>query len=285
VAMETITGVTYIDVLKLCPDFVSLDISVSSTGWCKWSNGNFTYGKYSLLTPTEDDVGRRREFRDFLKDLFKDEEFEYLFVEDVIGGVNHKTNKILYQLNPLADDLIDDGVLKVKKVLREDNNKWKMHLRKCSGFVSSVRGSKDVKGDIQSCLHMLGFGSASTPLVEDIYDAVGLAMGLIFKLYVLKDTKTGPKLKKNISKVYKLKQFTEEYSALDYANDVGGSIESVNFCNIKKDLKWNFKRLIENLDDDKRTFVISIFTCKIGALALDKGFDLDSEMSYIVAYR
>jgi hypothetical protein len=284
--MLSIEGVSYLDIIKLSPDFVSLDISVHSTGYARWYKGELTTGTYSIQAPPEDEVGRRREFRTFLKDLLKDDEFEYLFIEDVIGSINFKTAKALYQLNPIADDMIDSGVLNVKTVIREGNKVWKSYLRKCSGYVSPIRSKKDDKEIIRDCLLLMGFGDGTNKTIkEDIYDAIGLACGIIYKRYILKDTKSGPKLKKDLSKGYKILQFPDLYQALDEANDIGGEIHQVNFMNIKKDLKYNFKNMIETLDDDKKTFVISILTCKMGAIALDKNLDLSREDSYLVVFR
>ena len=86
-------------------------------------------------------------------------------------------------------------------------------------------------------------------------------------------------------KGYKIKQFFDEYGALDFANELGGEIHEVDFLRIKKDLKFNFKHMITDLDDDSKTFLIKILTCKMGVVALEKGLDLDSEVSYLVVYR
>jgi hypothetical protein len=272
--------------IEMIPSFISLDISVTSTGWVKWLNGELTTGTYKLQTDDDDEVGRRREFRDFIKGVFQQDEYDYLFIEDVIGSVNFKTAKSLYQLNPLADDMIDDGIIFAKKVVREDNKVWKKHLKLCSGYTSPIRADSDDKRIIRDALLLLGFGDGTTNTIkQDIYDAIGLAVGTIYRLLVLKEAEVKKKLKKDIGKVYKILQFNDYYQALDKANDVGGEIHSVDFMRISRDLKYNFKRLIEELDDDKKTYIISVLTNKMGAIALDKGLDLDVEISHLVVYR
>lgn len=276
---------TYLDIFKLSPNFISLDISVNETGWGKWLDGEYTYGFYKLKTPESDDVGRRREFREFLKELFGDDQFEYCFIEDVIGGVNFKTNKILYQLNPIADDLIADGILHAKQVVREGNTEWKSYLRKCSGYKSKIVGSSEVKADIQAALHMMDFGSPDAAIAEGSYDATGMAIAIIYKRYVLAKQLKAPKLKTDITKGYKVKQFADEFEALDYANELPREIVEVDFLEINRDLKSNFKRFVTDLGADDKIFVIKILTSKIGLLALKKKLDLDLEVSYLVVYK
>jgi hypothetical protein len=284
--IKEISSVSYSDVFKLVQSFISLDISVHATGWGKWLNGEYTTGIYAIKTGEHDEVGRRREFRQFLLGLFGDVEYEYLFVEDIIGSVNFKTAKILYQLNPLADDMIDDGVLKAQQIIREDNKSWKSSLNKCAGYKSDIRAEKNDKVIAMESLYLLGFGDRTTNITpEGVYDATGLAVGILFKKFIARGVKTTKRLKKDVSKVYKIHQFSDYYQALDDANELGGEIHEVDFMRIRKDLRYNFKKLIEDLDDDRKTYLISIQTCKIGALALEKGLDLDIETSYLVIYR
>lgn len=284
--MLNIESVSYLDIFKLVPSFISLDISKNATGWVKWLNEEVTTGVFSITAPEEDEVGRRRQFREFLKELFGDDEFEYLFIEDVIGSVNFKTAKILYQLNTIPDDMVVDGVIKAKTIIREDNKVWKKNLKSCSGYVSKVRSDSDDKKIVRESLYLLGFGDGTNNVIkQDIYDAIGLAVGVIFKKFILKEDKSKRKLRKDISRGYKIHQFSDYYQALDDANEVGGEIYESDFTNAKKDLKYNFKKLIEELEDDGKTFLIKIPTCKIGAVALDKGLDLNMETSYLVVYR
>lgn len=282
----SIETLSYKNIITLVPSFISLDISKTSTGWIKYINGVQTQGTFTIQAPMEDGVGQRREFREFLKDLFQDDEFEYLFIEDTIGSINYKTARTLYQLNPIADDMIADGIIKANNIIREDNKVWKKNLKKCANYKGSIRAESDDKYITRMALLNLGFGDGTTnTIAEDIYDAMGLSIGIIYRIKVLNEQKSVKKLKKDIGKVYKIHQFYDLYEALDDANEVGGEIHQVDFTNIKRDLKFNFKRLIEELDDDTKTFIISIPTSKIGAVALNKGLNLDIPMSYLVVYR
>lgn len=281
-----ISKVDYMSIIKFCPSFVSLDISQNSTGWSRWHSGVFTTGSFSLEELKEDPVAMRREFRRQMREIFNELEYDFVFVEDVIGSVNFKTAKTLYQLNPIVDDMIDDGILFAKEVIRPGNTEWKKWLRQCSGYKSEIRADSDVKRIVRDCLFLLDFGDGTTDtIVQDIYDSVGMAVGVIYNRSVAKEVKSKKKLKKDVSKGYKIHQFSDEYAALDDANEVGGEIHRVNFMRIKKDLKHNFKKLVTDLDDDSKTFVIEIETSRIGVVALDKGLDLDTPVSYLVIYR
>lgn len=180
--MLNIRELQYQDILKLEPTFISLDISVKSTGWVKSINGNVEWGTYTLKS--EDELGRRREFRQFLIDLLGNQEYPIVFVEDVIAGTNFKTSKGLIQLNYIVDDLMDLAIIKVGKVVRVDNNRWKKYLRQVSNYKNIGIKEKDIKKQIRICLNNIGFEEKA---VQDIYDAVGLAVAMIFQQKVLKE--------------------------------------------------------------------------------------------------
>jgi hypothetical protein len=55
--------------------------------------------------------------------------------------------------------------------------------------------------------------------------------------------------------------------------------------NIKRDLKFNFKKAVEEIQSDTKLFIVSILTCKIGAVALEKKLDLANEVSHLLIYR
>lgn len=285
----TIEAITYLDILKYVNSFISLDISKSSTGWIRYIDGEYTQGTYTVETDYDiDAVGARKEFRKFLKDLFDGYHFEYVFIEKPTGGANFKTNTVLYQLNPLVDDMIDDGILFADNIIREDNNEWKKNLRKVSGYESEIKGEADIKQQIRDCLYLLGYGDKTTKVIkEDTYDAMGIAVGVIYRIKVLQTIKKPKKLKNDITKVWKVEQFSNELDQYDYAQTKNRDEDIVvlDFFNIKRDLKYNFKKYIEETQDDTKIYMINILTCKIGELAIRKKFDLDLEESFLVVWR
>ena len=72
----------YTDFLKYEPTFLSLDISVRSTGWVKSVNGEVTWGTKTL--EAEDELGRRKEFREFLISMLGDIHFPVVFVANPV---------------------------------------------------------------------------------------------------------------------------------------------------------------------------------------------------------
>ena len=282
-----IKALTYIDILKFSKSFFSLDISVSGTGWAKWEDGNLTYGVYSIETPKDDSLGRRKEFRTFLRATMGSTHYETIFVEDVIGSINFETANILYQLNPIVDDMVDDGVLFADKIRREGNKEWKKSLKLCAGYNSTIRGMNDDKKMIRESLLLLGFGDGTTnEIPQDVYDAVGMAVGTLFSTHVLGATpKKKVKLKSNISVGYQIKQYDTHEKALKAAEKKNRAIHEVDYTESKGNFKNNFKKYIEELGSDTGVFLICIETNRLGALALDKNLDLDYPISYLLAFR
>ena len=157
---------------------------------CRWRNNIwyiFNRGK------------RRKEFRSFLISQISDRHYPVVFVEDVIAGTNFKTTKGLIQLNTIVDDLKEYGLLDIGEIKRIDNKKWKMYLRKASNYDGDIKKEED-KELIRNCLKELSF---SPDVKQDIYDAMGIAIAVIYRDTVLVDTpKTENVLKKDLKKGY-----------------------------------------------------------------------------------
>lgn len=166
---------SYLDILKQSFDFISLDISVHSTGWVRYKEGKLDYGTFSIQS--EDDLGRRKEFKAFVKGLFGIDYYPIVYIEDVIMGTNFKTTKALIQLNSIVDDLAADGILHIDSINRVDNNHWKKYLRELAGYKPAVK-KEDHKIMIINCLGILGFNE-NVP--QDIYDSLGMALAIIHR--------------------------------------------------------------------------------------------------------
>ena len=285
VELHAIDELTIERVFSHVDSFISLDISKTSTGWVRYRNKVKEEGYYTITSAEDDLLGQRKEFREFIKDLFQNETYQYVFIEDTIGSVNYKTARILHQLNPIVDDLMEMGIIPQSPVIREDNQVWKKNLRYVSNYKSEIRGEDD-KSMIRNALKKLRYGDGTTTFVrEDIYDAHGLAVGCITRLVLRSEPEVKRKLRTDISKVYKIEQFSDEYEAFDRANELDRTIENLNFMNIARDLKYAFKNHITESGDDSNIYVISIPTNKIGALLLSKKLNLDYEISYLVVYQ
>lgn len=278
-----LSPVTYEDFFKFSRAFVSLDVSVGSTGWVRWVDGKLEYGTYAIQAETDDGVGRRKEFANFLRELFGDTKYEHVFIEDVIASVNFYTARILYQLNPIVDDLIDAGDIFSEHLYREGNTVWKKHLRSASNYTSPVKSDKNEKKMVRECMKLLGFGDGSTKEIkQDVYDAMGLAVGTLYRLNVLDDTQVGRKPKADLLRGFRIKQFNDLYDAVKYAEKDSSDIELLDFRGISRDLRHHFKEFILGRDSNKGIFVVSVPTGKLGVVGLEKNLSFDSDMTYLV---
>lgn len=289
--------VTYIDIVQCAKSFISLDISIHSTGWVHWVNGNLSMGVYHIQST--EDIDRKFEFKTFLKELFGDDEFEYCFIEDVYGGANFKTVKSLLQLNTLVDELVYEKEVKVNQIKRENNGVWKRHLKDVGDYIPKILGESD-KEMIVASLENLDFSkqvidsflqeSIPAKSYQDICDAMGMAIAVIKRdiIDVQNKVHTAKKVKADLRRGYKITQYEDGFDALDEANEVaeskGRELKVIDLTGKSRDLLYNFKKTAEQFGDDI-IYVIKIETTKAGTIALDKNFDLTLPLSYILCYR
>lgn len=276
-----IKSVSYQDILQLEPDFISLDISINSTGWVRSRDGVIDFGTYSLKSL--DELDRRVEFRGFLQDLIGGYSYKRVYVEDVIAGTNFKTTKSLIQLNTIVDDMKVFDLIKVDKIIREDNNSWKKYLRQVSNYESDIK-KENPKDMIVQCLNQIGF---IEDVKQDIYDAMGLAVAMIFKEKVLGEERDTTKpLKKDIRRGYKIKQLDSIekllYEAAKESKKRNREIEEVDWSNEKRDIIYLFKQKINTDKDDNKIYCITIKSVKLGILALNKNLNTDKDITYLL---
>lgn len=273
---------SYLDFLRLEPTFLSLDISVRSTGWVLSVDGVIKSGTKSL--EKEDDVGRRREFREFLLELIGDLHLPVVMIEDVIAGTNFKTTKGLIHLNSIIDDLKEYDLVSVDEIKRIDNKKWKRYLRQASNYVPDIK-KEDDKILIRNCLNELGFDSS---IKQDIYDALGMAVAIIFRDKILQEkSKTDAVLKKDLKRGYTIRQFdtlsdkSEKYIKR-LEEKYNREVEVVDWSEESRDVLYLFKRKVTQDDLDDKIYVIHINSMKLGILALTKKLNTDIPFSYLI---
>lgn len=275
----------YSDFLKYEPTFLSLDISVRSTGWVKSVNGEVTWGTKTL--EAEDELGRRKEFREFLISMLGKTHFPVVFVEDVIAGTNFKTTKGLIQLNTIVDDLKEYGLVSVGEIKRIDNKVWKKYLKMASNYDGDIK-KEDEKQLITNCMKELGF---NFKIKQDIYDAMGIAVAVIYRDKVLKDKpKVETVLKKDLKTGYVIKQFENKdkkyEKALESLKDkYGREIEEIDWSAESRDILYLFKQKINKDKVDNKIYIIYVNNMKLGVLALTKKLSVDYPFSYLIITR
>lgn len=273
---------SYLDFLKLEPTFLSLDISVRSTGWVLSVNGEIKSGIKSLQN--EDELGRRKEFKEFLLELIGDLHIPVVIIEDVIAGTNFKTTKGLIQLNSIIDDLKEYDLVSVDEIKRIDNKKWKRYLKQASNYVGDIKKEED-KELIRNCLNELGF---DLKIKQDIYDALGMAVAVIFRDKILQEkSKTDAVLKKDLKRGYTIKQFDGMSVKSDkYIKKVqdkyNREIEEIDWSGESRDILYLFRQKIIKDDLDDKVYVIRVNSMKLGVLALTKKLNTDIPFSYLV---
>lgn len=272
----------YTDFLKYEPTFLSLDISVRSTGWVRSINGEVTWGTKTL--ESQDELGRRKEFREFLLSMIGETYFPVVFVEDVIAGTNFKTTKGLIQLNTIVDDLKEYGLVSVGEIKRIDNKIWKKYLKMASNYNGDVKKEED-KQLITNCMKEIGF---DFKVKQDIYDAMGIAVSVIYRDKILKDKpKTDTVLKKDLKTGFVIKQFENKDKKYDKAlksliEKYGREVEELDWSNESRDILYLFKQKI-NIDKvDNKIYIIRVNNMKLGVLALTKKLNVEYPISYLI---
>lgn len=272
----------YTDFLKLEPTFLSLDISVRSTGWVKSLNGEVTWG--TLTLKSEDELGRRKEFREFLIEILGKDYYPVIFIEDVIAGTNFKTTKGLIQLNSIIDDLKEYNLVSVGEIKRIDNKVWKKYLKKACNYDGDIKKEED-KQLIKNCMNEIGF---SFNVKQDIYDAMGMAIALIYRDNILKDKpKSKTVLKKDLRHGFLIKQYLNKDKKFDKSLEniikkYNRNVEELDWNLEAHDILYLFKQKISKDGIDDKIYVIKVNNMKLGVLALTKKLNVENPFSYLI---
>lgn len=271
---------------------MALDISVRSTGWVKWFNKQLTYGTYSLQSTDERE--RRREFGAFLQELIGFENYAFVAVEDVIFGNNFKTTKGLVQLNVVVETLMDYNQIATVPIKRIGNTVWKRTLYRIAGETAKLVG--DDKECVRAALHAMGFNvQRDKAIVQDIYDAMGLALACIVEEHSeIEDIKDVVIKKQHTSlyKAFKLKQYPNEdgllLAVMEKSKRVKKGVRPVVWLRDSEKYKVidkHFQDVVQQ-NGDNCIFAIAYNVEKVGALLLYRQFDssLLTDKVYFMAY-
>lgn len=174
---------------------LGLDISKNSTGVCLYQNGIMSL--YKIHIESKYDISNslweaemKKEFKGYLTKLVKDKEFDLVVVENTINGVNAVTNKELTILNTVFDDLVIEGVCKVKKenLIRPTAVMWRKILKELAVNISA----SNVKELTEKLLLRLGYKFVIEHQDDtdkykkdigyyDICDATGMLISYMYK--------------------------------------------------------------------------------------------------------
>lgn len=269
---NVVEKVKWEDLIYKGGNFISLDISKTNTGWVKCFNGKLEMGAISFKT--YEDVEARYRFKQFVKELIGDGEYAFISIEDVIGGTNFRTNKILYQLNIIVDDLMYEGYIKPCKIERIDNMQWKKTLREITGEKANIK-QMESKEEVRYQLKHMG---CDIELEQDILDALGMSIAVIHRRMNGQATGKVAKLKTDLSKSYKLKEFNDEQEAQIWIDKLKKKVgyESKEVITITyekrfKDINGCFKKQITEQGRDSDIYILKAPVGKLGLINLKKG--------------
>ena len=181
---------------------LSLDISRKSTGVALYESGVLQLyilsldSKYSK-TDNMWEAQLKSEFKNTLSKLVKGKEFDLVVVENTINGNNAITNKELTLLNSVFDDLVIEGVVKLKNknsLVRPFPNVWRKELKALVNSVSNVSSisASNTKVLVEKLLSKLGFmyvienndiseSKKKSSGYYDICDSIGMLIAYMYK--------------------------------------------------------------------------------------------------------
>lgn len=279
----------FYDLVKRSKPFLSLDISVQSTGYFGWNGTTFGFGTYALQSTNSYD--RRKEFGDFVKKLVVGCRPAVIYQEDVIMGCNFETTRALTELNCVADNLMMYNQIQHIPLVRVNNSTWKRILRVLGGS-TPVKGSGD-KEEVRLLLQAMGFDH---DVKQDVYDAVGIGLSQLAVEYlgIEAEQKTSKStvrhLREDLGKGYVLEQCFSEVELLQKAESMSKRAKTsrpvvqIVFDPNFRSLNDRFKEIVREVGDNA-IFAVMYPINKINNIALTHGFDLSQDMVYFIAKR
>ena len=169
-------------------------------------------------------------------------------------------------------------------IKRIDNKVWKKYLKQASNYDADIK-KEDDKQLITNCMKEIGF---NYKIKQDIYDAMGIAVAVIYRDKILGDKpKVETVLKKDLKTGYTIKQFEEkdkkfEKSLKSILDKYGREIEELDWTNEARDVVYLFKQKINKDKIDNKIYIIHVNNMKLGILALKKNLNVDIPFSYLI---
>lgn len=113
----------------------------------------------------------RSEFRKELQNIIEHYKIDKIFCEDVFGGVNFDTTQ---KLISVRDNIVDIAYENNIKAYPLDNTKWKSRLAHPEGWRQHIDDKEQIKMHVDKYYPLNNFE-------PDVYDAVGMAIAVLFK--------------------------------------------------------------------------------------------------------
>ena len=123
---------------------------------------------------------------------------------------------------------------------------------------------------------------------QDIYDAMGIAVAVIYRDKILKDKpKVDTVLKKDLKTGFTIKQFEHkdkkfEKGLKSLVEKYGREIEELDWSKESRDILYLFKQKINADKIDNKIYIIRVNNMKLGVLALTKKLSVEYPFSYLI---
>lgn len=287
--MQEYKKLNYITILDKVDSFLSLDISVNSTGWVLKSKNSLAWGTIHLKS--KDNRERRNEFAKEIQKIMPATGLDFIIIEDVIMGTNFQTTRALIELNTVVETLMDYDKICKCPVYRLDNKVWKRILNQLCQE-ETLKGVGD-KEKVRFVLNTLGFDGVEEDTPQDVFDAMGIILAWIMKDTVdnaakMKESNAIHKLHYQLEKCYKIKQYFTLDAMLSAAEIMqirskkDRKIVEVTVDEKYKDLPTQFKDIVEE-HGDEAIFCFTYPLNRIGSLLITKDFNLKYDTVFFIA--
>lgn len=283
---------TVLNLLKLIPSGIGLDVAKNHTGISIWNGETVEEYGFAIDMYDKDDYfaeyKMRRQFKEKLSEIIRGRYFEHCIIEDVYGGENFDTVRKLLALNTVIDESIFDRVCTVNKFYRWNEPKWSSATR----AIYKQKGKLKSKIETQGLLEYLEYDfylqhKDDKPAVkkeiffEDICDATAMLIGVVayetMNLNIAKQTS----LKLSDIKMIYVEDTIDTYSCKDKRIEEEGFIGvDLDFRNLEKSI---LLQVAQHPTDVLCAFVPS---SKLGVFGLKHKFTFfDSDEGYLLFYK
>lgn len=203
--MNTVSNITLekpnvISLLKMIKSGIAFDLAKRHIGISIWDGEDLKHYGFKLAEESKDDYFAmyrlRRELKKRISEITRGKHFEYCFVEDIYGGENFNTVRILAELNTVPDECIFDSIFTVDNFIRLKPVSWLANAR----TLYRQRCKLTTKIEIQGILEYfeddfvlknkdLSEVEKKNIFYEDICDATGMLLSIV-AMKILEDKRT-----------------------------------------------------------------------------------------------
>lgn len=279
-----------INLLKTLPSAIAFDIAKDHTGIAIWNGSSIE--RYGFLLESYDkyDVHchyrMRRELKNKIKEIIQGRHFEYCMVEDLFGGPNYETLRILCELNTVPDELLFEGIFTTNTFFRWKEPEWTALARKIYKQANKLQ----VKYETQQLLEYLEYdfvlenkdrrpGELKDIFYEDICDASAMLIAIVSSVNF--------KVEKTKTRQHKLSEvklnYIEDFDEIEFLKDKN---KLLDYELVEIDTKNIEQSILAHINKHpSKVFCASLPPKKLGVFGLQHKFEFyESNQGYLFFY-